>query len=227
MTLWSDRTRSKAGWLVWMVGAGYMRFNNFNYASHFHEMQFLHAMAPSSRGDPTSYREPRSMTRRKVLAWAEFAYLVAEGSIAPAMTMQEVHARLSKVARKPFELGFGLSNRRSVGFLFTGELDPDPLQVRQIAVGALLHTIQDSFSSSHVERVRSPRDGEGRQLVGDKGAIRRFLTYRGQDAVEHGVADRRPGDWDRANPGDLHPVSIGAQVVACAASTEGASPDLS
>jgi|GEM_PF-891029 len=210
---------SRVSWALWMTGNNYMEYNNSNYASHFHEHQFLHAMAPSARNDPKPLAARQ--TRKRILMWAEFALRVADGSIPPNTKLKDVRALLSTQMQQDFELAFGGYGPRTVALLFTGLDDGDPQLVRQTALGALFHTVQDSYSSSHVERANDPfKDGTPGVL--NKGDIVRFYTYRGQDGGKHGKADRRPHDLAAAQIDDLHPMSIGAQLLACTAASQNA-----
>jgi hypothetical protein len=218
--------RSGFGWAAgWMTGLGVMRFNNANYASHYHELQFLHAMAPVARGDdpnPNALQDADT-TYRRILMWTEFAFRVAEGTIPAHSTLGQAKRQLEPAARKGFDLAFGGYSTRKVSLLFTGIDDASEAQVRQMALGALLHTVQDSFSSSHTEREADPMY-RMTPLVGGKGRIVRFHNYRIQSPSRHGTADHRPLDLEDAAVGDLHPVALGAELIACAASAQPAGP---
>jgi len=61
--------------------------------------------------------------------------------------------------------------------------------VKKIAMGALLHTIHDSYSSSHVLR-----ENKGGRNAPSAGKIIAFLDYRSQDSSCHGEEDVEP-DW--------------------------------
>lgn len=216
----THQSASRLSWGIWMLGVKYMRFNNVNYASHYHEKQFLHAMASAGRTKTDMAPDPAKQTRARILMWAEMALRVANGSVSPQDKLSKLRAQLPPASRPYFDLSFGNYRTRTVGMLFSGADNPDPAQLRQLALGALLHTVQDSFSSSHVERVSNPRQSEYVPLVRGKGDIRRFLIYRGQDPTEHGKADRRPADLEGSDPGALHPVALGAQLLSCVAAAQ-------
>ncbi len=210
---------SGKGWAPrWMNGLDVGRFNNLNYASHYHELQFLHAMAPTSRTRPFDMLDAKS-TIRRIEMWAEFAFRVAEGTIPTNTQLKDVRPLLTKGLEIDFDLAWKAWSRFQVDELFTGVKGAPSEQVRQAALGALLHTVQDSFSTSHVQREKDRRDGFSPLLTG-KGNIVRFHSYRLQSPSKHGVADRRPTDIEGALVGDLHPVAIGAELLACA--SEGA-----
>ncbi|RZL68633.1 MAG: hypothetical protein EOP77_00620 [Variovorax sp.] len=216
----THQSASRLSWGIWMLGVNYMRFNNVNYASHYHEKQFLHAMASAGRTEKDMAPDPAKQTRARILMWAEMALRVANGSVSAQDKLGKLRDQLPSAARPYFDLSFGNYRNRTVGMLFSGVDNPDPAQLRQLALGALLHTVQDSFSSSHVERVNDPKQSEFVPLIAGKGDIRRFLIYRGQDATEHGRADRRPADLEGSEPGDLHPVALGAQLLSCVAAAQ-------
>ena len=56
------------------------------------------------------------------------------------------------------------------------------MKIRQRAVGALFHMIQDSYAHGHVERDSA-------------GEITEFHAYGGQDEHEHGKYDYLGGSW--------------------------------
>lgn len=208
----SYRNPTLIGWAAWMLDSEFRRSGNLNYSSHYHEKQFLHAMASSGFGRPDSEREVASVTTHKIMTWAEFAFRVAEGSIAPDMPLDEVVTRLPQSRHRAFRLAFAGHGKMKVGVLFAGTEDFAPEHVRQIALGALLHTVQDAFSASHVERINDTSP-----TLKGRGKVVRFLNYRLQDAALHGAQDRRPTDATDAAAGDFHPVSLGARLIGCAA----------
>lgn len=140
-------------WFSWMAQAEGMaevqRIDPLQHRSHYGDLQFLHAMSLASR----SYEE----TRKDVLDWAHFAYDVATGVIKPG-------ARLAKLEAEHAFAGYfsGLKKKAdwTVRDLFAnigdykrlGSLNLTSAQVRAMALGALLHTVQDSYSTSHAER---------------------------------------------------------------------------
>lgn len=217
---WNDdichltRDKSTRWATLWMNGVDVGRFNNLNYASHYHELQFLHAMAPTSRTHPSDVLDAKA-TIRRIKMWAEFSFRVAEGTIPSDARLKDVREMLTPGMQVDFDLAWKAWFPYQVDQLFTGVKGAPPKQVRQVALGALLHTIQDSFSSSHVQRQRNRRNGYAPVLT-DKGDIVRFHSYRLQSPSAHGVADGRPKDIRGASVGDLHPVSIGAELLACA-----------
>lgn len=140
--------------------------------SHFGDLQFLHAMG----GDG----ERAELTRRNVLAWAQFAYLVSIGEIGPGAKVSDGDAVGAPIAN------YFPENAWTVMDLFTrGTAPRSESRVRDIAFGSLLHLVQDSFSRSHVTR-ESVRMGESGPVPG---RIVQFHSYARQDPYLHGKMD--------------------------------------
>lgn len=209
----SQRPQTRIGWAAWMVDPWYRRAANLNYSSDYHDKQFLHAMASSGFGRSDSYQESASVTTHKIVTWAEFAFRVAEGSIPAGTPLHEAGTFLEPNRTKTFHQAFrGYSRSMTVGQLFSGTSTFDLQHVRQLAMGALLHTVQDAFSASHVERVNDQLP-----TLKGRGKVIRFLNYRLQSPSLHGEQDQRPTDAQEALPSDFHPVALGARLIACAA----------
>lgn len=126
--------------------------------SHFGDLQFLHAMA-NSNGLPA--RETADL----VVSWMTFMYRIAIGGID------------AKVSQK------GLAGTESLPGVVT-ETTPMQLllsksteEVRLRALGAMLHTMQDSFAHGHVTRKRDPS------------GVDQFLCYAGQSEKKHAHDD--------------------------------------
>lgn len=196
--------------------------NNLFYLSHFHDFAFLHSMASSGDKDERSV-ERTSVTRRRVLAWLEFAMGVASGHISSQASFAQAQAALSTDARPEFGRmfpGFIKQPKRwTVDFLFVGIQGADAMQVRQVALGAMLHTVQDAFSDAHVLRANRPRLGLP-QPATNVGPIVQFLDYKQQNKLgKHAAGDEPPGDLFVASTDNtaLHPIVVGSELIACAA----------
>jgi hypothetical protein len=135
--------------------------------SHYGDLQFLHAMAPRRDGQAQSQKD----TRKALYTWTRAAYEVATGVIGES-------SKLADTSLGSVLPGYACSGRYSyttksctvqdlfdLSFFWRAEQDSicDARQrelgltakqcvTRDLAIGALLHTVQDSFSSSHVER---------------------------------------------------------------------------
>lgn len=150
--------------------------------SHFGDLQFLHAMA-SGNG------EPAAETRAKILMWAEFTWRVGTGEFDNEKILVELPIA-------GFENYFQYSQQWRVQDLFAlgNPLIRKPRSMSQVAIGSLLHIIQDSFAEGHVER-RSPSGAATcpgmPSGVPAPGKILEFHSYVNQDAAAHGHSDSR------------------------------------
>jgi len=181
------------------------------YRSHHADLQFLHAMASSEA-------EPAQFTRSAILSWIEFTYKVASGYIPiqtpfkklgkflTPQTAQFVKKYFTKNGRRlnwtPAYL-FSLKCTRevippsSVGMLDCANTPWLPLKqdVQNIALGSLLHVIQDSFSDSHV--TRHPDYDGNYSLIHGRSAVQTFNAYQKQSIRLHRGADSYPRDMDQ------------------------------
>lgn len=189
-TRWNDdpnnffRVNNEFAWFFWLKAAAVKDLitdqNPLEYRSHYGDLQFLHGMG--------SHATSPLNTRDNVLEWARFAYDVAAVQIRPDATMREL------APRYPFARFFTQTSKGlwTVRKLFTNvgdvickskcasDLPATDDEVAALAMGALLHTIQDSLSDSHVERINE--DGKSR--------VAAWLDYRLQKADCHGTADK-------------------------------------
>lgn len=161
--------------------------------SHFGDLQFLHAMA-------TGAGELAAFTRSKIISWATFLVRVALGRYSAKQSLQSIVE-----VRALFD-GFPDYTVRD---LFAGNPRAATaltnLDVKQRALGALLHVIQDSCAGGHTER--SPQ-----------GPIRQFHDYGGQDHDKHGEFDKwgtgkQLKDHVNNTPGAQQAIDFGKQVV--------------
>ena len=170
--------------------AEFSRNGNILYRSHFGDMQFMHAMAV--RG------ETLARSRERILFWAQFTYQVASGEIATESTIGML---------PQFAAILGGFEAVTVAEFFEIRGSTDPEKIRRIALGALLHTIQDSFSEAHAER-----EAAGATRFGP---IRAFHEFTCQSDEKHDAADRAAHySWFTATTHEeLGPITIGAQVL--------------
>ncbi len=201
-------------WVFWMLDAertsnngGVKRINPLQYRSHYGDLQFLHAMS--------SGKDRSKATQLKVINWTHFAYDVAIGEIAPDTKLA------SLVDRYPFVKGLTRSNAKinwTVAALFMNALDfkgrgemikdANIDQVPIVALGALLHTLQDSYSMSHTQR-ENPATNEAAQ----SGKVKAFLDYSLQRSRCHAPFDMN-SDWLEKGSAQLdNPVDQGAWIV--------------
>lgn len=192
---------------------------NLSIRSHRGELQFLHAMASGG--------ELADETLRAMRSWAEFGYLVAAGDIDPNSKLGAAFSQLSSESHEELLRRFGqdYAANWSVGLLFTGVFrNPYPdRQIQLLALGSVIHMLQDSYSDSHVWREPRQIDA-GRRVptLEENGAIVSFRTFLGQSIFSHLSADNLPYELEDSSvlssAGDLPPVVSVADLIACAVS---------
>jgi hypothetical protein len=147
------------------------------YRVHFGDMQFLHAMA-SWDG------ESMSDTKARILTWAELAYRTAIGDISPVTPVSNVPVK--GIPRLFKNKGYSVKN------LFTRGVPEFQSQVDQVALGSLMHVVEDSFAQGHLER-DEPTGEDCPAYPGIKraGRVLAFHSFATQDARKHDKADSR------------------------------------
>jgi hypothetical protein len=171
--------------------------------SHFGDMQFLHAMAARSG-------EPAGETRRNILRWAEFAWRVASGEIESRWTVSSLGSRLRGNDMTEW-LGSLFHSPSKKHWTVQDMFLAKPASIRAIALGSLLHQVEDSYSASHVRRRSSRVQENGCPSYDALDPIAQFHTYVGQDTEKHGVCDNAP-DWlESQRPGS--PIEVLAEIV--------------
>ena len=168
---------------------------NFLYRTHFGDMQFMHAMA--ARG------ETLARTQERILLWMRFTWQVATGEIATDARIDTLAPEFGRDILASFD-------DRTVAQFFETRSGTPPERIRRLALGALLHTVQDSFADGHAER-----DAHEPGAEAHFGAIRAFLNYGCQSDVKHGEADRAAHyKWfSDATHEQKSPVTLGAQLI--------------
>jgi hypothetical protein len=142
-------------------------FSTMTARSHFGDLQFFHGMASADAEAPET-------TKAKMLNWARFLIKVAKG-------VETTDTQLKNIAE--VTALFPNQGDLTVKELF-GWGEGDYVSIRQRAVGALFHMIQDSYAHGHVERDSA-------------GAVTEFHAYGGQDEHKHGEYDFFGGSfWD-------------------------------
>ena len=165
--------------------------------SHFGDMQFLHGMA-SHNG------ELARDTQEQIMAWAEFVYKVSIGNIPQKTVLHDIPIQR---IRELFSSDKRLANL-TVQKLFMGRKF-----ARRVAIGSLLHMIQDSYALGHAEReIRDYKESE--KPVFARGKISEFHCYTGQDENLHGADDKWPEGLDKQSPaGSENPIVAGAKIL--------------
>ncbi|MGJ7523823.1 hypothetical protein ACSFA0_25330 [Variovorax sp. LT1P1] len=167
--------------------------------SHYGGLQHLHfqtQLRSKPGGQSSTPVERVTSTLEQSMVWLEFAYAVATQSpgraaTSPLTPADETMLNLPSIARN-------LCLRRKpptvlVRSLFTqqGANGPEDLEARNrltpdVALGSMLHVLQDSFSPAHTCRVAKPVDGR------DIAVLRDVYNYAEQDSGQHGGLDLYP-----------------------------------
>lgn len=178
--------------------------------------------------------ESAQETKDKIMAWAKFTYTLSISSndfsnetidgpvISSFSTISTTLLRQGWTVGALFDPVPGGEWERSYNPMKLGRYKPSGVprtqvkyaaqvqgtSVKHIALGSLLHMVQDSYSDAHVER-----EGGCNPLSKQRYGIVSFRDYVAQSSVDHGFADARP-DWLGA--GDLeknNPIWASAQLI--------------
>lgn len=161
--------------------------------SHFGDFQFLHAMA-SSNG------RPAGESAQLITAWLILMYRVAIGDADATMPLK----KLPESGLLPS----AIANKTAMQLLLAKSKD----EVRLRALGAMLHTVQDSFAHGHVTRAVNSSE------------VIQFLCYAGQNEKKHSHDDawaEGKTDLDKtlAIPGAVDALSASVRIVELVRST--------
>ncbi len=177
---------------VFKVGDGLLE------RSHFGDLQFWHGMAAVD-GETTT------VTQDKILAWAEFTYKVATGQIRQKTKLNQIPIE----SIKQLFIGDPKLENKTIEQLFRG-----PNFARHVAIGSLLHMIQDSYAPGHVDREILDYTTATGEKVFKRGYVKEFHCYTNQDTDKHKADDLWPDGLDRLHPKDeLNPIFIGAKIL--------------
>ncbi|BAK67343.1 hypothetical protein SLG_26680 [Sphingobium sp. SYK-6] len=164
------------------------------YRSHYGDLQFLHAMANADG-------EAAAEVRRRAINWIGFAYAVAIGNI-------EAETKLGDIDDPVMTEYFTKQSGWTVNHLFAPKFTLGRSTIPDVALGSILHVVQDSFSDSHATR------DYGSSPVCPHGRILEFHAYGSQDSGRHGAADTRSA-W-RTNSNftlKMNPVEASARIL--------------
>lgn len=189
------------------------------YRSHFGDFQFIHAMA-------SDQSETAADTKAKMMKWAEFTYTLSISSNklgketidGPAVSaFSDIASTLKRQGWTVGALFDPVPGGEWKSSFLSGKVgsykpsgkpraqvtysDPrDAASIKHIALGSLLHMVQDSYSDAHTERVLgcNPLSRERKDIVS-------FRNYVNQIAEDHAHADIHPkwlenGELQKYNP---------------------------
>lgn len=144
------------------------------YRSHFGDLQFFHSMAAHDG-------ELAAVTQRRMKMWAEFLWGIANRSVPKDQFIRDLD-----------EQGMGRyfpGDMTAINLLATGVVEVRK-DLDKVAIGALLHMVQDSFSHAHAGRL--PETGAMCSDIARfarPGKISRFYSYSGQEGSLHDHED--------------------------------------
>lgn len=193
------------------------------YRTHCGDMQFLHAMASSKK-------ETAGQTKERILMWLEFTFKVASGQIDKDWSFRSMGNYLETRSATLFkeilmnngktrdmwqpEWIFTLNCDRRFSFMAmisrwrltelscsdNNNKSTEQL-IQNIALGSLIHVLQDSFSGSHVLRIDPA--GVGLSKLAGVGKVVQFGNYAMQAKDSHDKADLSFSEDDHTKGFDL------------------------
>ncbi|MBC3434483.1 hypothetical protein HU735_03575 [Pseudomonas sp. BW16M2] len=149
---------------------------------HFGDLQFWHAMAQANQSAGETYDN--------IQMWMEFEFRVSLGEF----DLKSDIAQLPVPGLKKFFL----PGARKTGDLLDYRFDQAMAQ--GIALGVMLHIVQDSFAKCHAQR-----DDEGRLV--------RFYNYSGQNSKMHSYYDTDDKEVQLATGRRLNPYDFGERLL--------------
>lgn len=148
--------------------------NHLLYRSHYGDLQFFHAMAANNR-------VPAAQTQAKMKMWAQFLWGVALKQIPVDKPIRNLEF---DALRAYFPSGLTATN------LFTTGIVSARARLDRVALGVLLHMVQDSFSRSHAERaVETGGQCEQMPRFAKPGKIIQYYSYANQAGHLHDHED--------------------------------------
>lgn len=164
-----------------------MRADSLTWNSHYGSLQHLHFMTDIPKGDSINNRLDNTL--EKSLGWIQFAYHVAT-------TETKYDAPLSPERLKELSIpslveNYCLSDAENVKVrtLFARLGMPEERRNKMtadVALGSIMHVLQDSFSPVHTFRVDEEVDGVKYKVLSD------VCNYIGQNEDWHSHGDMNP-----------------------------------
>lgn len=157
------------------------------HQSHYGNLQHLHFM--STLGSDRSAKERVASTTKNALVWMEFAYGVATGAYAPDASFtkeDEERLGLPSLARNLCVQPASVKVRSIFARTGAGTIAHRNQITPDVALGSMLHVLQDSFSPAHTCRVKAQS--------GDKtiAALYNVYNYNDQSPDDHKKLDVFP-----------------------------------
>lgn len=144
--------------------------------------------------------ETANDVRTRILMWSELTWRIALGEYPLSQRVKDI---LVPGVKDLFnDKGWSIQDLFALG----NPLIRKPEQMSKVAFGSLLHVVEDSFASGHVER-RATNDGEycigTASAIPAPGKIVEFHSYTNQNSSIHGEDDSRTAfsvHWSSASP---------------------------
>jgi len=150
------------------------------YRTHFGDMQFMHSMASKDGESP-------DITKKNVLMWIHFLYEISIGNF-------NRNTKFEDVKITDLEKFFDRHQKWEIQWVLQPEYRlNNKNDFRLHALGSLLHTVQDSYSASHTERIYTSNNNC------PNGRINKFLSYTNQNKTNHSLADGFKGYSESVN----------------------------
>jgi hypothetical protein len=143
--------------------------------------------------------EAAQATQDRVIAWLGFAYAVAAGAIPK-------DAQVSQLS-SPIREAFADEPWLTVHKLFKPRSRMKNLSLQQLALGSMLHLVQDSYAASHARREAAP------SVRCPNGRITQFLSYLHQQTDRHRAEDKRSALDYRGTLALQNPVEASARLI--------------
>ena len=144
------------------------------YRSHFGDLQFLHSMAAYDG-------ETAAETQQRMRMWAQFLWGVAAKTIPTDRFIRTIDVD---------QLGDYFPGDMTATNLFATGIVEVRKDLDKVAIGVLVHMVQDSFSQAHAGRV--PETGASCEMISrfmQPGKIHQFYSYAGQMGSQHDHED--------------------------------------
>ena len=143
------------------------------YRSHYGDLQFMHSMGAYDG-------ETAGETVDRMKTWAEFLWGVAIGSRPTGVFIRDLGN--SKMAT------YFPGDLTTMNLFATGIVEVRK-NLDEVAIGVLLHMVQDSFSNAHAVRGQEPGAQCGSTGFDRPGQIQQFHSYAKQSSALHDEED--------------------------------------
>jgi len=157
-------------------------------ASHLGKLQHLHFMTDDPAAEQAGQAARVDATVEKALGWMAFAYEVATGELAPDAPLDA--ALEARVGLPSIALNHGVQPANAkIRTLFARQgqdLATRNARTPDVALGSMLHILQDSFSPAHTCRVEAEVGGKRMAL------LRAVENYGPQYKKVHTALDQHP-----------------------------------